>query len=47
VKRTVADVDASATRMFQNNRAVYQVESRLNELRNDDAPGGTSPAGHR
>ena len=47
IKRTVADVDASATRMFQNNRAVYQVESRLNELRSDDAPGGTSPAGHR
>jgi hypothetical protein len=37
LKRTVADVDASATRMFQNNRAVYQVESRLSELRSDDA----------
>jgi hypothetical protein len=47
LKRTVADVDASATRMFQNNRAVYQVESRLGELRSDDAPDGTSPAGRR
>jgi anti-sigma factor RsiW len=47
LKRSVADVDASATRMFQNNRAVYQVESRLNELRSDDAPGGTTPAGRR
>jgi anti-sigma factor RsiW len=47
IKRTVADVDASATRMFQNNRAVYQVESRLNEMRSDDAPDGPSPAGRR
>lgn len=39
LKRSVANVDASATRMFQNNRAVYQVESRLSELRSDDAPG--------
>ena len=38
LKRTMSDVDASATRMFQNNRAVYQVESRLSELRSDDAP---------
>ena len=45
--RTAADASASATRMFQNNRAVYQVESRLSDLRNDDAPGGQSPAGHR
>jgi hypothetical protein len=47
LKRTVADADASATRMFQNNRAVYQVESRLSELRSDDAPDDASPAGHR
>ena len=47
IKRSVADVDASATRMFQNNRAVYKVESRLNDLRNDDAPDGSSPAGRR
>lgn len=48
LKRTVADMDASATRMFQNNRAVYQVESRLSELRsNDDAMNEASPAGHR
>ncbi|MGA7158347.1 MAG: zf-HC2 domain-containing protein [Acidobacteriaceae bacterium] len=47
LKRTVADMDASATRMFQNNRAVYQVESRLRELRNDDSMNDTSPVGHR
>jgi anti-sigma factor RsiW len=47
IKRTVADVDASATRMFQNNRAVYQVESRLSELRNDDSTGDSSPAERR
>jgi anti-sigma factor RsiW len=46
IKRAVADVDASATRMFQNNRAVYQVESRLSELRSDDAQ-DAAPAGHR
>ena len=46
LKRTVADMDASATRTFQNNRAVYQVESRLSELRNDDE-NDVSPAGHR
>jgi anti-sigma factor RsiW len=45
--RTAADASASATRMFQNNRAVYQVESRLSELRKDDAPGDPSPAAHR
>jgi anti-sigma factor RsiW len=45
--RTVADLDASATRMFQNNRAVYQVESRLSELRSDDSAGDSSPAEHR
>jgi hypothetical protein len=39
IRRTVADLDASAIRTFQNNRAVYQVESRLSELRSDDAPG--------
>ena len=42
-----ADASASATRMFQNNRAVYQVESRLSEARNDDAPGGQAPAARR
>lgn len=45
LKRTVANLDASATRLFQNNRAVYQVESRLSELRNDDSI--NDPAGHR
>ncbi len=47
LKRTVADMDASATRTFQNNRAVYQVESRLSELHNDDETNGASPSGHR
>ncbi|MGA8938593.1 MAG: zf-HC2 domain-containing protein [Acidobacteriaceae bacterium] len=47
LKRTVADMDASATRMFQNNRAVYQVESRLSELSNNDAMNDASPAGRR
>jgi anti-sigma factor RsiW len=46
LKRTVADLDASATRTFQNNREVYQVESRLNELHNDDE-NDSSSAGHR
>ena len=44
IKRTVADIDASATRTFQNNRAVYQVESRLSELNSDE---DASPAGRR
>jgi hypothetical protein len=47
LQRTAADASASATRMFQNNRAVYQVESRLSELRNDDAPGVGTPAARR
>ncbi len=47
IKRTIANVDASAIRMFQNNRAVYQVESRLNELRNDDSTEDSSPSGRR
>ncbi len=46
LKRTVADLDASATRTFQNNREVYQVESRLSEMRNDDE-NNASPAGQR
>lgn len=36
IHRTVADVKASAARSFQNLKVVYQVESRVNELRNDD-----------
>lgn len=44
LKRTVADMNASATRKFENNRAVYQVESRLSELHNED---DASPAGRR
>jgi hypothetical protein len=34
--RTVAEAQANVTRSFQNNRVVYQVESRVMELRNDD-----------
>ncbi len=44
IKRSVADMNASAPRRFQNNRAVYQVESRLSELHNDE---DASPAGRR
>jgi hypothetical protein len=36
IHRTVADVRASASRSFQNLKVVYQVESKVNELRNDD-----------
>jgi hypothetical protein len=35
IRRTVADAGASAARSFQNIRVVYQVESRVSELRND------------
>jgi hypothetical protein len=38
IKRTVADTSASLTRTFQNNRSVYQVESRLRELDLDANP---------
>jgi anti-sigma factor RsiW len=38
LKRTAADMDASVTRTVQNNRMVYQVESKVSELRQDDAP---------
>jgi anti-sigma factor RsiW len=38
LRRTVADADASMTRTFQNNRMVYQMESKVSELRSDDAP---------
>jgi anti-sigma factor RsiW len=37
VKRTFADLGASASRQFENSRVVYQVESRVSELRSDDA----------
>jgi hypothetical protein len=37
ISRTVADASASATRSFQNLRVVYQVESRVSELRSDEA----------
>jgi hypothetical protein len=36
LRRAVADMGASATRSFQNLRVVYQVESRVNDLRNND-----------
>jgi hypothetical protein len=47
LKRTVADLDASVIRRFQNNRAVYQVESRLSELHNEDGTNDSSPARRR
>jgi soluble lytic murein transglycosylase-like protein len=37
VRRTVADVGASASRQFENSRVVYKLESRVSELRGDDA----------
>jgi hypothetical protein len=39
ITRTVADTTASAERNFQNMRVVYQLESRVSELRNDQLPG--------
>jgi hypothetical protein len=39
LKRSVADASASVTRTVENNRSVYQVESRLDELRSPDKPG--------
>jgi hypothetical protein len=33
IKRNLADAGASATRQFENMRVVYQMESRMNELR--------------
>jgi hypothetical protein len=38
IRRTVSDMSASAARSFQNLRVVYQVESRVSELRDDQAP---------
>jgi anti-sigma factor RsiW len=38
LKRAAADMDASVTRTVQNNRMVYQMESKVSELRQDDAP---------
>jgi hypothetical protein len=42
LRRTVADTRASVSRTFQNNPMVYRVESRVSELRSDDAPQGPS-----
>jgi hypothetical protein len=38
--RTVADASASVSRSFQNLRVVYQLESRVSELRKDEMPFG-------
>jgi anti-sigma factor RsiW len=38
LERTVADTSASLTRSVQNNRVVYQMETKVSELRADDAP---------
>ncbi len=40
IRRTVADASASVSRTFANNPTVYKVESRVSELRSDDAPVG-------
>jgi len=41
IQRTVAEARASAARQFQSIKVVYQVESRVNELRDGDRdPGG-------
>jgi hypothetical protein len=41
IQRTVAEARASAARQFQSIKVVYQVESRVNELRDDSRdPGG-------
>jgi hypothetical protein len=42
IRRTLADAGASVSRTFQNNPTVYKVESRVSELRSDDAPNGPS-----
>jgi hypothetical protein len=44
LRRMAADTTASLTRTFQNDRTVYQVESRLNEL-DQDAPAQEGHAG--
>jgi anti-sigma factor RsiW len=38
LQRAVSNESASVTRSFQNNRMVYQMESKVSELREDDAP---------
>jgi hypothetical protein len=43
LQRTVADTGASISRSFQNNRVVYQLESRVSELRSDDDPNIQDP----
>jgi anti-sigma factor RsiW len=40
LRRTVADASASVSRTVQNNRVVYQLESRVSELREDDGLNG-------
>ena len=42
LRRTAADAGASVSRTFQNNPMVYRVESRVSELRSDEAPVGDS-----
>jgi len=38
LQRSFADTTASVERSFQNDRTVYQVESRLSEMNQNDAP---------
>ena len=40
LRRSVADVSASATRSFQNLRVVYEFESRVSDMRNNGDLGG-------
>jgi len=40
LRRSVADVTASATRSFQNLRVVYEFESRVSDMRNNGDLGG-------
>ncbi len=45
--RTVADAGANAVRTFQGMRVVYQVESKVSELRQNDGGDDAGPLGER
>ncbi len=45
LQRTVADKSADAARTFQNLKVVYQVESRVSELRRDERSDDRDPGG--
>jgi hypothetical protein len=44
LSRTVADAGASAERKLENTRFVYQIESRVNDLKSDDTTDNRRPA---